>query len=53
LRQQILQAAAACGITPERHPARLLIDDVTYFTFMDTPLPDHKTSVLEPRWRGV
>lgn len=52
LRQQILQAAAACGITLERHPARLLIDDVTYFTFMDMPLPDHKTTVLEPRWRG-
>lgn len=53
LRQRILRAAAACGITLERHPARLLIDDVTYFTFMDTPLPDHKTTVLEPRWSGV
>lgn len=53
LRQTILQAAAACSITPERHPARLLIDDVTYFTFMDTPLPDHKTAVLDPRWSGV
>jgi hypothetical protein len=49
---QVLRAAAACGITPASHPAHLLLDDITYFTFMDAPLPDHKTSVLEPRWRG-
>lgn len=52
LRRQILRAAAACGITPQDHPARLLLDDVTYFTFMDTPLPDNKISVLEPKWSG-
>ncbi|WP_206241256.1 hypothetical protein [Novosphingobium terrae] len=52
LRTQILRAAAACGITPANHPAHLLLDDITYFTFMDAPLPDHKTSVLEPRWSG-
>lgn len=52
LRRQIERAAAACGITPASHPARLLIDDVTYFTFMRSPLPEHKTSVLEPRFSG-
>lgn len=52
VRRQILRAAAACGITPQGHPARLLVDDVTYFTFMDAPLPDHKISVLEPQWSG-
>ncbi|WP_068093242.1 hypothetical protein [Novosphingobium rosa] len=52
LRAQIQRAAAACGITPQSHPAHLLIDDITYFTFMDSALPDHKTSVLEPRWSG-
>ena len=52
LRRQILHAAAACGIVPQSHPARLLLDDVTYFTFMDSPMPDNKISVLEPRWSG-
>ena len=52
LRRQILRAAAACGIAPQGHPARLLVDDVTYFTFMETPLPDHKASVLDPEQSG-
>lgn len=52
IRQQIERTAAACGITPASHPRRLLIDDITYFTFMQAPLPDHKTAVLEPRYSG-
>jgi hypothetical protein len=52
LRREILAVAASCGIRLQNHPTGLLVDDVTYFTFMDTRLPDHKISVLEPQWSG-
>ncbi|MDE1916608.1 MAG: hypothetical protein KGJ57_13900 [Sphingomonadales bacterium] len=52
IRQQVERAAAACGITQAHHPQRLLLDDVTYFTFMQSHLPDHKNSVLVPRYSG-
>jgi hypothetical protein len=52
LRGQILHAAAACGIAPQNHPARLLVDDVTYFTFMDAPLPDHASAVFQAQSSG-
>ena len=37
----ILAAGQACGITPGPGTNRLLIDDVTYFAYMRTRLPDH------------
>ena len=51
-RTRITQAAALCGITPDNHAQRLLLDDASYFTFMASRLPDHHLSVLEPQWRG-
>ncbi len=51
-RERITRAAGLCGITPDNHTQRLLIDDASYFTFMATRLPDHHLSVLDPQWRG-
>lgn len=52
-RATIRKAAALCGIDPANHQQRLLIDDATYFTFMQSRLPDHHLSVLDPQWRGA
>lgn len=52
-RATIRKAAALCGIDPDNRRQRLLIDDATYFTFMQTRLPDHHISVLDPQWRGA
>jgi len=52
-RATIRKAAALCGIDPDNHRQRLLIDDATYFAFMQSRLPDHHLSVLDPQWRGA
>jgi hypothetical protein len=47
----ILAAARQCGI-PEPHKAKgLLVDDLTYFAFMESKLPQHRLGVLST-WSG-
>ena len=43
---EILKAARLCGIAPERKPQGLLLDDVTYFTFMESRLPHHRLGII-------
>ncbi|WP_343612932.1 hypothetical protein [Novosphingobium sp.] len=48
----ILGAAGRCGLSPARPARNLLIDDVTYFTFMGSHTPQHYLGVLPLRTRG-
>ena len=48
----ILGAAAMCGLSPTAPASNLLLDDVTYFTFMGSPMPQHYLGVLPVRLRG-
>ena len=43
---EILKAARLCGIAPENKPQGLLLDDVTYFTFMESRLPHHRLGII-------
>lgn len=52
-RAEIIAAARQCGIGPESHPQRLLLDDLTYFAFMRSPQPDHHLAVLDAKWNGA
>lgn len=48
----ILGAAGRCGLSPKTPARNLLIDDVTYFTFMASHTPQHYLGVLPMRTRG-
>ena len=48
LKPRIEAAGRACGIEPGRKPRGLLVDDLTYFAYMDSWRPLHRTGVLEP-----
>ena len=48
----ILGAAKLCGLAPEQHANALLLDDVTYFAFMESHLPLHQLGVLPRQFRG-
>ena len=47
LRRQILAAAGKCGINATEHNRSLLIDDVTYFTFMRSSMPEHRQGLID------
>lgn len=51
IQPQILVAARFCRIGKKGRPKSLLIDDVTYFTFMASYRPEHYTGVFGP-WNG-
>lgn len=51
LRPDIEAAARLCGISSSAKARALLIDDVTYFAFMRSSLPQHELGVLRG-WNG-
>jgi hypothetical protein len=51
LKPDILAAAGKCGITPDKHLSGLLVDDLTYFAFIRSSLPQHRMGVLSG-WNG-
>ncbi len=51
LRTRIAEAGAKCGIATGRESRRVLIDDVTYFTFAQSYRPAHRLGVLSV-WNG-
>lgn len=50
-RDQIRSAAALCRMENPREQTRILIDDVTYFSFMESRMPDHQIGVIGS-WKG-
>jgi hypothetical protein len=50
--KDIVGAAAMCGLSPKLPASDLLLDDVTYFTFMRSHQPQHYLGVLPVRLRG-
>lgn len=48
---QILAAARLCGIGDPRRARALMVDDLTYFTFMESQLPQHRLGVIG-LWKG-
>ena len=52
-RADILGAARQCGLSPARHASNLMVDDTTYFAFMESPRPQHQLSILDPLARGT
>jgi hypothetical protein len=49
----ILATAGLCGLSPTLPASNLLIDDVTYFTFMGSHTPQHYLGVLPIKLRGT
>lgn len=47
-RRDMLKAAGKCGITDPDNNRALLIDDVTYFTFMKSRRPEHAAGLFTP-----
>lgn len=52
LEPDILGAARKCGIGDPATARALMIDDVTYFAFMESRMPQHRLGVLG-LWRGT
>ena len=52
LKPDIFGAAGKCGIGDPGAARALMIDDVTYFAFMESRLPQHRLGVLG-LWRGT
>jgi hypothetical protein len=48
LRRDILGAARKCGITDPDHQHALAVDDLTYFPFMKSRLPQHRGGLFVP-----
>lgn len=48
LRREILAAARKCGIAPRDTGHALLLDDVTYFAFMQSHMPEHYYGLFSP-----
>jgi hypothetical protein len=48
---RVQQAARLCGITENRRARRLLVDDLTYLSFVNSYRPLHWSGVLHP-WNG-
>ena len=48
LRRDMLAAARKCGIADPDRSHGLAIDDVTYFTFMQSKMPEHVSGVFLP-----
>ena len=53
VRQRIVAAARLCGIDRSSHPRALLLDDVTYFAFMQTHRPQQDLGVVGPWSVGI
>ncbi len=51
LRPDILGAARQCGIDASHRPSNLLLDEVTYFTFMTSYRPQFRLGVFG-LWKG-
>jgi hypothetical protein len=49
---EIMGAARQCHMPFPKDARNLLIDDVTYFAFMQSRLPDHELAVMAPQFRG-
>lgn len=52
LKPQIEAAARLCGIADPAKAHAVMIDDLTYFTFMRSRLPQHKLGILPGGWNG-
>ncbi|MDR2856434.1 MAG: hypothetical protein LBV50_01120 [Novosphingobium sp.] len=52
LKPDILGAARKCGIDDPARAKALMVDDLTYFAFMKSRLPQHQLGVLSI-WRGT
>jgi hypothetical protein len=50
LKLDIIGAANKCGIGEKGRPSGLLVDDLTYFAFMQSYLPQHQLGVS--LWKG-
>jgi len=50
--RDIMAAARQCHMPYPKDAQNLLIDDVTYFAFMQSRLPDHELAVMAPQFRG-
>jgi len=50
--QDIRAAARACHLPYPRDAKAVLIDDVTYFAYMQSHLPEHELAILMPDKRG-
>jgi hypothetical protein len=46
--RDVLAAARLCGIGDPANKRRLLVDDVTYFPFMQSYMPDHRYGLFAP-----
>lgn len=51
-RAQLQALAAQCHLPETRAARGLMLDDATYFAFMQSRLPDHQLAILSPRLRG-
>ncbi|WP_439374527.1 hypothetical protein [Bradyrhizobium sp. DASA03120] len=51
IEDQIVATGRLCGIDPAKRPSGLLIDDLTYFAYMASYRPLHRTGVLSD-WNG-
>ncbi|MBB3955228.1 hypothetical protein [Novosphingobium sediminicola] len=50
--KDIMGAARQCNLPMPREARHLLLDDVTYFAYMQSRMPDHELAVLPPHFRG-
>ncbi|GGD30088.1 hypothetical protein [Croceicoccus pelagius] len=53
LRSEIEATAELCGIGRPKYQRRLLVDDVTYFMFMESRMPEHEIAVLGTRDNSI
>ncbi len=51
-RVQMQALARQCGLPETRAAKGLMLDDISYFAFMESRLPDHQLAILSPRLRG-
>ena len=51
--KDIMGAARQCHLPMPRDARHLLVDDMTYFAYMQSQMPDHELAVLPPRLRGT
>jgi hypothetical protein len=49
---RMMAVARQCALPAPRQAKGVMIDDATYFAYMESALPDHQLAILSPRLRG-
>lgn len=52
IKPDILGAARQCGLAPDKPASNVMVDDLTYFTFMQSRLPQNQLGILSRQLRG-